>query len=100
MKPAARILCLAALAVSFACASNARRIGSVRPDDPRWPGDGNKRIAYVGELRQPENVGIEHGFFSRVWRFLAGAGESEELYRPYAVALANDGRIAVADPGR
>jgi sugar lactone lactonase YvrE len=100
MMPPARIPCLIALLVSAACASGARRIGTVLPDDPRWPRDGNKRIAYVGELRQPENVGIEHGFFSRVWRLLAGAAESEELYRPFAVALAKDGRLAVADPGR
>jgi DNA-binding beta-propeller fold protein YncE len=94
----AHILCLAALVVG--CASGARRIGTVRPEDPRWPRDGNKRIAYVGELRAPENLGIEHGFFARVWRLLAGAGDSEQLYRPFAVALAKDGRLAVADPGR
>jgi DNA-binding beta-propeller fold protein YncE len=104
MKLPAPILCSIALAVSAAsasgCASGARRIGSVRPDDPRWPRDGNKHIAYVGELQSPENLGIEHGFFARAWRLLAGAGESEALYRPYAVAIAKDGRIAVADPGR
>ena len=101
MGPRTRILtALLAALLGSACASGARRIGTVRPDDPRWPRDGNKHIAYVGELRQPENVGIEHGFFSRVWRLIAGVGESEELYRPYAVALAKDGRIGVADPGR
>lgn len=95
---ALRIAMLAALACG--CASTARRVGTVLPGDPSWPRDGHKRIAYVGELHAPENLGIEHGFFARVWRWIAGADESEELYRPYGVAVAADGRVAVADPGR
>ncbi len=90
-----------AACLATACAhSSARRIGSVMPGDPSWPRDGNRRIAYVGELRTPENLGIEHGFFARIWRFIAGRDDSEELYRPYAVAVSADGRVAVADPGR
>jgi len=90
---------LAAVAL-WGCASNVRRIGSVLPGDPSWPRDGGRRIAYVGELRTPENLGIEHGFFARVWRAITGSGASEALYRPYAVALGPAGQIAVADPGR
>ena len=91
---------LAAACLAGGCAHPARRIGTVIPGDPSWPRDGNRRIAYVGELRTPEDLGIEHGFFARIWRSIAGQDDSEELYRPYAVALSADGRIAVADPGR
>ncbi|MFL5430782.1 MAG: hypothetical protein ACJ79M_14280 [Myxococcales bacterium] len=94
------LLLIVATAALAGCASGARVVGTVRADDPRWPRDGNKRIAYVGELRAPEHLGIEPGFFGRVWRVLTGSGQSEELYRPYAVAVSRDGRIAVADPGR
>ncbi|HYV67460.1 MAG TPA: hypothetical protein VE964_14545, partial [Myxococcales bacterium] len=99
MAARAHLLALFA-ALACACASTARRIGTPMPGDPTWPRDGQKRIAYVGELHAPENLGIEHGFFGRVWRWIAGADDSEELYRPFAVAVAPDGRVAVADPGR
>jgi sugar lactone lactonase YvrE len=95
-----RLLPLAACLATACAHADARRIGTVLPGDPSWPREGNRRIAYVGELRTPENLGIEHGFFARIWRFIAGKDDSEELYRPYAVALSTDGRVAVADPGR
>lgn len=90
---------LAALALA-GCASGVRRVGSVLPGDPSWPRDGGRRIAYVGELRTPENLGIEPGFFGRLWRAITGSGDSDALYRPYAVALGPSKVIAVADPGR
>lgn len=91
---------LAAACLAAGCAHPVRRVGVAIAGDPFWPREGNRRIAYVGELRTPENLGIEHGFFARIWRFIAGEDESEELYRPYAVALSSTGKVAVADPGR
>jgi len=91
---------VAILALAAACAHSGRQVGEARPDDPSWPRDGGLRIAYAGELHEPDDVGIQRGFFARVWRFITGNDESDELYRPYAVAVAEDGRIAVADPGR
>jgi DNA-binding beta-propeller fold protein YncE len=45
----------------------------------------------------PEDIGIRPGAFSRVVQFFTGK-EREGMVRPYAVA-ADDGVIAVADPG-
>lgn len=94
-----RAAAIAALTL-LACAHAGRQVGEARPDDPSWPRDRGLRIAYAGELRQPDDVGIQRGFFARVWRFITGDDHSDELYRPYAVAVSPDGRIAAADPGR
>jgi len=96
----ARLLLAAALAAS-ACAHGAvRRVGEHRPGDPAWPRGEKRQIAWVGELRGPESLGIERGWLARAWAFVTGDREEEALYRPYGVAVAADGRVAVADPGR
>ncbi len=96
-----RLALLAAASLAAACAhGEVRRVGTHLPGDPAWPRGGERRIAWVGEIRGPENLGIERGFFSRVWDFVSGREELDGLYRPYGVALDAAGRIAVADPGR
>ena len=90
----------ALLALTVACAHAGRQVGEARPDDPSWPRDRGLRIAYAGEMHEPDDVGIQRSFLSRVWRFITGNDESDALYRPYAVAVSSDGRIAAADPGR
>jgi DNA-binding beta-propeller fold protein YncE len=93
-------LLLAALLASACAHREVRTIGDHRPGDPTWPRGDKRRIAWVGEIRGPENVGIERGFFTRVWDFVSGRRQLEGLYRPYGVAVDGTGRIAVADPGR
>jgi len=91
------------VAASLACAcahADVRRVGAREPGDPTWPRGEGRQIAWVGEIRGPENLGIKRGFFGRVWSFVTGRDEAEGLYRPYAVAIDAGGRIAVADPGR
>ncbi len=91
------------LAASVACAcahQGARKVGAREPGDPAWPRGENRRIAWVGEIRGPENLGIKRGFLRRVWDLVTGRDELEGLYRPYAVAVDAGGRIAIADPGR
>lgn len=96
----ARHLALAALLLLGCAGAPVRRVGEVREGDPWWPREEGRRIAYVGELRTPEHLGIERGFWASVWAFLTGEEETTSLYRPTGVALAADGRLAVADPGR
>lgn len=96
---------LAAIALAAALASacahgEVRPVGTHRPGDPSWPRGEQRRIAWVGEIRGPEGLGIERGWLTRVWDFLTGRDEEEGLYRPYGVALDAAGRLAVADPGR
>jgi sugar lactone lactonase YvrE len=94
------VLAAAALAVASGCAHPARTIGTRLPGDPAWPRGEGLEIAYVGEIRGPENLGIEKGFLRRVWDFVLGHDDLEGLYRPYGVAVDGRGRIAIADPGR
>lgn len=77
-----------------------RRVGQLRADDPSWPREPGHQIAFVGEISVPEHLGIERGFFARLWAALTGDAEQTALYRPFGVAVAGDGRIAVSDPGR
>ena len=97
---ACRQLALVALLLAGCATVPVRRVGEVREGDPWWPREEGRRIAYVGELRTPEHLGIERGFWASVWAFLTGEDETTSLYRPTGVALAEDGRLAVADPGR
>jgi DNA-binding beta-propeller fold protein YncE len=91
---------LVAAAIASGCAHPARTIGTRQPGDPAWPRGDALQIAYVGEIRGPENLGIKKGFFRRVWDFVTGRDDVEGLYRPYGVAVDGAGRIAIADPGR
>jgi len=101
-----RALLPIAVAVAVAVAASAcahgevRRVGERRASDPAWPRGENRQIAWVGEVRGPENLGIERGFFARAWAFITGDDEEDFLYRPYGLAVDAGGRLAVADPGR
>jgi DNA-binding beta-propeller fold protein YncE len=96
-----RLAALAAASLAAACAhGEVRRVGAHLPGDPAWPRGGERRITWVGEIRGPENLGIERGLLGRIWDFISGREALEGLYRPYGVALDATGRLAVADPGR
>jgi DNA-binding beta-propeller fold protein YncE len=94
------VLLAAAAALSTGCAHEARTVGAHLPGDPAWPRGEKREIAYVGEIRGPENLGIQKGFLRRAWDFITGREDTEGLYRPYGVAVDEAGRIAIADPGR
>lgn len=95
-----RALACLLLMVASACASvPVRRVGELRAEDPSWVRGGGLRVRYVGELSTPEHLGIEKGAFARFWSWLAGEPEATALSRPFSVAFAADGRVAVADPG-
>lgn len=96
-----RLPVLAAASFAVACAhGEVRRVGAHLPGDPAWPRGGERRITWVGEIRGPDNLGIERGLLARFWDLLTGEASEEGLYRPFGVALDADGRLAVADPGR
>ncbi|MFO0594266.1 MAG: hypothetical protein U0228_03150 [Myxococcaceae bacterium] len=88
------------LLLTTACATtHARRIGERLPDDPHWPRAGGRTVRFVGELKTPEDLGIERTVWARLWAFLSGEPEASALSRPAAVAVSPQGRVAVADPG-
>lgn len=98
--PRAFVLGLALAALTSACASvPVRKVGEQRTGDPTWPGADGRTVRYVGEFSSPEHLGIEPSGWSRFWSWLTGDVEATALTRPFSVALAPDGRVAVADPG-
>lgn len=91
-----------ALAVTLAsgCASvPVRRVGERKADDPTWLKAGNQQVRFVGSLELPANLGIEQSVLGRFWAWLTGTEATHALYRPFGVAVAPDGRVAVTDPG-
>ncbi|HET8540032.1 MAG TPA: hypothetical protein VFL83_09200 [Anaeromyxobacter sp.] len=96
----ARAIALAA-SLAAACAhAPARTAGTHLPGDPAWPRGEGRTIAWLGEVRGPEDLGIVRGFLGRVWAVVTGRRDVEGLYRPSGVAVDADGRVAIADPGR
>lgn len=97
-----RLLCtaVACAALATGCATTqVRRVGERVKGDPTWPRAGGRVVRYLGELREPAHVGITPTFWEQLWGWLSGTDEKTALYRPQAVACADDGRVAVADPG-
>lgn len=93
---------LLAIAAVFAlgCATApVRRVGERRADDPVWLKAGGEQVRYLGSLELPVHLGIEKGFFARLWTFLSGEDSTHALYRPFGVAVSKTGAVAVADPG-
>lgn len=99
MRPAFVHLALLAALAQGCAGAPVRRVGERRPDDPTWLKAGGQQVRYLGELQVPEHLGITQGFFARLWQRLTGETGAHGLYRPFGVALAADGRVAVTDPG-
>lgn len=89
---------IALLAMSCAGAP-VRRVGERRDGDPIWPRAGSLSVRYLGQLETAEDLGIEPSVWQRFTSWLSGEPVSSALTRPYALAVAVDGRVAVADPG-
>jgi len=88
--------CLAALLLT-ACASQPQ-VTSTEPL-PVWPAPPEApRIAYIQSISQPEDLGINKGFFTKIYEFVVGSSDLR-LIRPMAVIVTADGTIYVADPG-
>jgi sugar lactone lactonase YvrE len=87
------------LLASGCAAAPVRRVGERRSADPTWLKAGDERVRFVGVLEVPGHVGIERGALSRFWEWLTGTERSRALARPFGVAVAADGRLAVTDPG-
>ena len=73
--------------------------GYLVPDESLvWPAPPQQpKIKYLYAFRGPGDLGFRPSFFERLVEFFAGE-ENRRMVRPYAIA-ADDGLIAVADPG-
>ncbi len=95
-----RLLLSLATVTALACASApVRKVGELRSDDPVWLKAGGEQVRYLGAIELPAHLGIEKGFFARLWTLLSGEDTTHALYRPFGVAVSKEGFVAVADPG-
>jgi sugar lactone lactonase YvrE len=66
-----------------------------------WPAPPlQPRIRYLGSVSSPEDIGRKKGFWRKVWEFIRGDEEDEQVARPMAVAVDGKDRLLVADTQR
>lgn len=66
-----------------------------------WPSPPQQaRIRYMGSISSPMDIGRKKGFWRKVWEFIRGDEDDEQLVRPMAVAIDNTDRLLVADVKR
>lgn len=71
------------------------------PPDLVWPSPPlQPRIRYLGSVASPEDIGRKKGFWLKVWEFIRGEEEDEQVARPMAVAVDGRDRLLVADTKR
>jgi DNA-binding beta-propeller fold protein YncE len=81
-------------------APQAREQAAAAPDLV-WPSPPlQPRIRYLGSVFSPEDIGRKKGFWRKVWEFIRGEEEDEQLARPMAVAVDGRERLLVADTQR
>jgi len=81
-----------------ACAHRPPAVDPTLPD-PAWPPAPDRaRIRYVQTIRTPEDIGIRHNALRRFFERLVHGRRVRGMARPYGVAVAPNGTIAVADP--
>lgn len=62
-----------------------------------WPSPPEPaKISYLSSIRKPADVGAGKGFFKRIAEFVLGSS-SDEIIKPYGVAVDSLGRVIVAD---
>ncbi|MFQ5717972.1 MAG: 6-bladed beta-propeller [Acidobacteriota bacterium] len=87
------------LLVTVSCAHRSPSSGAPSPPGPVWPPPpAAARIEYLDSFRVPRDLGIRRGAVTRFLARLFRGRRARALARPYAIAVAPDGRIAVADP--
>jgi DNA-binding beta-propeller fold protein YncE len=92
------LLVLCAAAGSFGCAHKAPDLMPVA-QAPAWPpAPEPARIRFVQSVQVPEDLGIRKGFAVRIFRRIVHGRMTRNMARPYAVSVAPNGVIAVADP--
>jgi len=92
-------LSLAVLAVSLsACQHRPVRTGAPELSVTWPPPPDAPRVAYVGAVHAPPDLGIRANWFVRFVNRVIRGRRPVAMARPYAIAVAPSGAIAVADP--
>jgi len=81
------------------CAGGPAPLPGIRLDLLRWPSAPTPpKIEWLREFRDPRDLGIDKGFWTRIAEFVSGE-EQTGIVRPYGLFADDHGRIYVADPG-
>jgi DNA-binding beta-propeller fold protein YncE len=78
------------------------RAGTTKTNAPVWPPPpAEARLAYVGELRGPADIGAKPSVWKRVFRLVTGeSAEAEDLEKPFGLATDAAGNLVVTDTDR
>lgn len=73
----------------------------VKAEELVWPAPPEPpRIRYLGSIHNPDDLGRKKDFWRKVWDFVRGEDEDEDVARPMAVAVDSMDRVIIADSGR
>lgn len=98
---AKRIFLCGALALAFGasgCSSPAVKPPATSPQAPLiWPSPPEPaRVSYLKAIRKPEDIGVSKGFFRKIADYVLGS-RTDDMVKPYGVAVDSMGRLVVAD---
>ena len=92
------VLFIMASVLLAACGSKPQITAPVQ-QNLMWPSPPAKaRVGYVRAFSQPEDLGIEKGFFKLLGEFIMGTEETK-MIRPMSIVVTKNKTIYVADPG-
>lgn len=90
------------VAATVACSSRPASASfewTIPPASPRWPQPPDTaRIAWLGQLAGPADIGVRRSVFRRVADFVSGA-KPQRIAQPYGIAVDGADRVIVADQG-
>ena len=68
---------------------------------PVWPQPPEvARIAYVGEVKRPSDLGIQRSTFGKIFNWITGAEKGNEaLEKPFGLALDDKENLCLTDTG-
>jgi DNA-binding beta-propeller fold protein YncE len=74
---------------------------SEKPDPPWvWPLPPERpRVQLIQTVVTPQDLGVQKGFFARLWEFVAGANTMDRIQSPHGVVADGEGKVYVADWG-
>lgn len=79
-------------------ADQATAPAAATPGELVWPSPPlAPRIRYLASLSTPADIGHEKGFWRKVWDFIRGEDEAEQVLRPMAVTTDSRERVLIAD---
>jgi len=91
-------VCALALLLLAGCAARTAALTAPAGKIVWPPPPAPARVMYVSSFSAPGDLGIRKGWLKRFFAYMGGGARSPRMIRPFAIAVAPGGVIAVADP--